>query len=32
MFASEGSKANIYIINTDINFINLFKKYDDIYI
>jgi hypothetical protein len=27
MFASEGSKANIYIINTDINFINLFKKY-----
>jgi hypothetical protein len=27
MFAAEASAAKIYIINTDINFINLFKKY-----
>ena len=27
MFASEGSEAKIYIINTDVNFIKIIKKY-----
>jgi len=27
MFAAEASAANIFIINTEINFIKLFKKY-----